>query len=149
MSWRPRLRCPFQAGLLLAHCLASSEQSSDSARCKAELACGSIGWKEALQQHPAEGVSWRAGSILMSQPITVTPKILRPALPMAPSGFARGRGGFPSPGFPGGRGAPFAPPSTGRGRGRMDRPLSSHKYVRPEFKAQLDRQKAGIGPPAP
>ena len=52
----------------------------------------------------------------MSQPITVTPKILRPAPPMTPGGFARGRGGF-APGFPmGGRGMPFTPPATGNSR---------------------------------
>jgi hypothetical protein len=83
-----------------------------------------------------------AGSILLSQPIMVAPKIIKPAAPMSPGyGYGRGRG------FQG-RGAPFSPVQGrfgGRGRGRQQTPLSSHKYVRPDFQAQLERQKLGDG----
>ena len=86
-----------------------------------------------------------AGSVLLSQPIMVTPKIIKPAIPMSPGyGFGRGRG-F-APGFHG-RGAPFSPAPGrggfgGRGRGRQQTPLASHKYVRPDFKTELERQKS-------
>lgn len=90
-----------------------------------------------------------ADSILLQQPITVTPKLNRPPPALTPH-YGRGRGGLGAgPGvFPGsGRGGPFSSRGGGafRGRGRAPQPLTNHKYVRPELRAELEKEKSGVG----
>ncbi len=93
---------------------------------------------------------WRwscAGSLLLQQPITVTPRMNRPPPSLTPH-YGRGRGGFGPAAFPGaGRGVPFSPRGGGtfRSRGRAPQPLTNHKYVRPELLAELEKQKSGAG----
>lgn len=84
-----------------------------------------------------------AGSILLQQPITVTPKINRPQPALVPH-FGRGRGGFGV-----GRGAPFSPRGRGAYRGRGGRapqptPPHNNKYIRPELRAQLQKQNGEV-----
>ncbi|CAL8464716.1 g4251 [Coccomyxa elongata] len=84
-----------------------------------------------------------SGSILLQQPITVTPKINRPQPALAPH-LGRGRGGFGV-----GRGAPFSPRGRGAYRGRGGRapqpnPTHNNKYIRPELRAQLQKQNGEV-----